>query len=157
MPQIFKGSYRASSKKSRRKYAKAYLIKKCRCKKVFNTIKFIQALGASVLVTIVVSFIIGFIPIESYGLFLFIQTLITYGSMGFFAAKWNPKTPYTAAYLGALIISVCSLLLSHYVFNIFVFTNPDGVASSLSLAVVVSLFVAFLSTFIPSKREGALQ
>ena len=124
---------------------------------MFNTIKFLQALGASLLVTIVVSFIIGFIPMNGMNLFLLIQMVLTYGSMGYFASKMTPQTPYTAAYLGALIISVISLLLSHYVFNILVFTDPQGIARSLSLAVLTSLLVSYIFTVIRAKREGVPQ
>ena len=124
---------------------------------MFNTIKFLQALGASLLVTIIVSFIIGFIPINSINLFVFIQLLLTYGAMGYFAAKWNPQTPYTAAYLGALVIAVASFLLSHYVFNILVFTDPEGIARSLTFAVLTSLLAAYIYTVIRTRREGVLQ
>ena len=124
---------------------------------MFNPIKFIQALGASLLVTIVLSFIIGFIPMKSMNLFFLIQMVLTYGSMGFFASRWNPQTPYTAAYLGAVIISVMSLLLSHYVFNILVFTDPAGISRSFSLAVLTSLLVSYICTVIRTRREGVLQ
>lgn len=122
----------------------------------FDTMKFFQAVGVSILLTIVISFLLGFIPIESYGVFLFIQTILTYGSMGFFAAKWNTKTPFTAAYLGAVIIAIISFILSHFIFNILVFSNPEGIARSLSYAVIVSLLFAAATVFIRKKREGVL-
>lgn len=123
---------------------------------MFNMMKFFQAVGASILLTVAISFLLGFIPIESYGLFLFIQTILTYGSMGFFAAKWNTETPYTAAYLGAIVITFFSFILSHFVFNILVFSDPEGIGRSLSYAVIVSLLFAVSTVFIRKKREGVL-
>lgn len=124
---------------------------------MFNIIKFLQAVGASLLVTIGLSFIIGFIPMASFGLFLFMQTLLAYGSMGYFAAKWNPDTPYSAAYFGSFILCLINLLVSHYVFNIFVFTDPEGISRSMTLAVLISLLFAYIFTAIRTKREGVLQ
>lgn len=121
---------------------------------MFNLIKFIQAVGVSILLTVVVSFVLGFFSIGNYGVFILIQTVLTYGSLGFFTAKWNPKTPYTAAYFGALLISFLSLLLSHFVFNILVFVDPEGISRSMSLAVIVSLAFAAVTVFIQTKREG---
>ncbi|RHW39910.1 hypothetical protein D1B33_03420 [Lysinibacillus yapensis] len=109
------------------------------------------------MLTIVISFLLSFIPMESYGLFLLIQTILTYGSVGLFAAKWNPETPYTAAYLGAIMIAFISFLLSHFVFNILVFADPEGIARSLSYAVIVSLLFACGTDLFRKKREGALQ
>ena len=70
---------------------------------MFNLKNFLQAVGASILLTIVVSFLLGFINLGSYGVFLFVQTILTYGSIGYFSAKWNRETPYTAAYFGAIL------------------------------------------------------
>jgi len=123
---------------------------------LFHTIKFFQTIGVSILLTIVISFLLGFIPIESYGLFLFIQTILTYGSIGFFAAIWNPETPYTAAYLGAIVIVFISFLVSHFVFNILVFADPQGIGMNLSYAVIVSLLFAAATVVIRKKREGVL-
>ncbi|QCR31542.1 hypothetical protein [Lysinibacillus sp. SGAir0095] len=124
---------------------------------MFNAIKFFQAIGASFLVTVIVSFLLGFFQIGHFGFFLFLQTIITYGSMGFFASKWNSETPYTAAYLGAVIMSFISILLSHFVFHIYIFTDPNGIARSMSIAVLVSLLVAYICTLIRTKREEVLQ
>lgn len=123
---------------------------------MFNTIKFFQALGASMLLTIVLSFLLGFIPMDSYGLFIVIQTVLTYGSTGFFTAKWNAETPYTAAFLGAIVIAFISFMVSHFVFNILVFANPEGIARSLSYAVIVSLLFAGGTDLIHKKREGVI-
>ncbi|MFC7685693.1 hypothetical protein [Ureibacillus sp. GCM10028918] len=123
---------------------------------MFNTIKFFQAVGASFLVTIIVSFILGFFQFGSYGLFLFVQTIITYGSMGFFASRLNTETPYTAAYLGAIFMSFISILFSHFVLHVYIFTDPNGIARSMSLAVLVSLLFAYITTLIRTKREEVL-
>ncbi|KGR76453.1 hypothetical protein [Ureibacillus sinduriensis] len=123
---------------------------------MFNTMKFFQTIGVSILLTIVISFLLGFLPIESYGLFLFVQIVLTYGCVGFFAAIWNTETPYTAAYLGSIVIVFINLLVSHFVFNILVFADPEGIGMSLSSAVIVSLLFAVVTVFIRNKREGVL-
>jgi len=122
---------------------------------MFNTKKFFQAMGMSILLTIVISFILGFFPIN-YGIFLTIQTILTYGSMGYFAVRWNSETPYTSAYLGALLLSLLNLVVSFLLFNIDVFGNPEGIVSSISFAVIVSLSFATATAFLKSKREGVL-
>ncbi|MEO4054203.1 hypothetical protein AAFN87_12240 [Solibacillus sp. CAU 1738] len=118
--------------------------------------KFLQAVGVSILLTVVISFILGFIPINNFAIFLFIQTILAYGSIGYFGAKWNLQAPYTAAYLGAVVIALINLLLSHFIFNILVFVDAGSIARSISLAVIVSMMFAVVTIFIKNKREGAL-
>ena len=122
---------------------------------MFNIKNFLQAVGASILLTITVSFLLGFFELENFWVFFFIQTIITYGSIGYFAAKWNRETPYTAAYLGAIIIALISFIISHYVFNIEVLIDSEAIGSSLSYAVIVSLLFAAITVPILNRREGA--
>lgn len=122
---------------------------------MFNLKNFLQAVGASILLTISISFLLGFIDLGSYGVFLFVQTILTYGSVGYFAAKWNRETPYTAAYFGAIVIALISFILSNYVFNIAVLLDSEGIGSSLSYAVIVSILFAAITVPIQKRREGA--
>lgn len=124
--------------------------------KMFNTMKFFQAIGVSILLTVVVTFIVSLIPFGSVGFLLLFQMILIYGSVGFFCARWNPATPYTAAYLGAVLLSFSSFLLYQFVFNIFIFADPDGIGRSMSLAVVFSLLFAYITVLIRKKREGVL-
>ena len=123
---------------------------------MFNLKNFLQAVGASILLTIFVSFILGFINLGSYGMFLFVQSILTYGSVGYFSAKWNRKTPYTAAYFGAIVIALISFIISNYVFNIAILLDSEGIGSNLSYAVIVSLIFAAITVPIQNRREGAI-
>ena len=123
---------------------------------MFNLKNFLQAVGASILLTIFVSFILGFIDLGSYGMFLFIQSILTYGSVGYFSAKWNRETPYTAAYFGAIVIALISFIISNYVFNIAILLDSEGIGSNLSYAVIVSLIFATITVPIQNRREGAI-
>lgn len=123
---------------------------------MFNLKNFLQAVGASILLTIFVSFILGFIDLGSYGMFLFIQSILTYGSVGYFSAKWNRETPYTAAYFGAIVIALISFIISNYVFNIAILLDSEGIGSNLSYAVIVSLIFAAITVPIQNRREGAI-
>ena len=123
---------------------------------MFNLKNFLQAVGASILLTIFVSFILGFIDLGSYGMFLFVQSILTYGSVGYFSAKWNRETPYTAAYFGAIVIALISFIISNYVFNIAILLDSEGIGSNLSYAVIVSLIFAAITVPIQNRREGAI-
>ena len=123
---------------------------------MFNLKNFLQAVGASILLTIFVSFILGFIDLGSYGMFLFIQSILTYGSVGYFSAKWNRETPYTAAYFGAIVIALISFIISNYVFNIAILLDSEGIGSNLSYAVIVSLIFAAITVPIQNRREGVI-
>ena len=123
---------------------------------MFNLKNFLQAVGASILLTIFISFLLGFIDLGSFGVFMFVQTIITYGSIGYFAAKWNRETPYTAAYFGAIAIALISFVISNYVFNIAVLVDSEAIGSSLSYAVIVSLIFAAITVPIQNRGEGAI-
>lgn len=128
-------------------------MKGCESRTMFETKRFLQALGLSLLVAVFVSIILGIIQFQHYVLFIIIQLLAFYGSMGFFAVFFNSKTPFTASYLGALIIAVLNLLFSNFVFNIMVFVNPASVNSVLSFAVLTSLFVTGITLFFKNRNE----
>ena len=120
---------------------------------MFETKKFLQALGLSLLIAIFVSIILGIIQFEYYALFLLIQMFAFYGTMGFFAVIFNPKTPFIASYLGALIIAVLNLLFSNFVFDIMVFINPASINNILSFAVMTALLVTAVTLFFKNRNE----
>jgi len=122
---------------------------------MFEVKKFLQTVGISIFITVIFSIMIGFIQIPSYGWYVALQMIITYGSLGYFAAKWNPKTPYTAAFLGATVVSILSLCISYFMFSILVFWDPAGIGRSMSLAVTLTMAVTALTVFIQQKKEGA--
>ena len=123
---------------------------------MFNLKNFLQAIGASILLTISISFLLGFFDLGSFGVFLFVQTILTYGSIGYFAAKWNRETPYTAAYFGAIVIVLISFVISNYIFNVAILVDSEAIGSSLSYAIIVSIIFAAITVLIQNRREGAV-
>jgi len=123
---------------------------------MFNLKNFLQAIGASILLTISISFLLGFFDLGSFGVFLFVQTILTYGSIGYFAAKWNRETPYTAAYFGAIVIVLISFVISNYIFNVAILVDSEAIGSSLSYAIIVSIIFAAITVLIQNRREGAI-
>lgn len=123
---------------------------------MFNMKNFFQTIGISIFITIIFSVMIGFIKIPSYNWFVAVQMLITYGSLGYFAAKWSPKTPYTVAFLGATVVSIVSLCVAYFMFDILVFWDPEGIGRSMSLAVTLTIIVTAITLFVQQKREVAV-
>ena len=123
---------------------------------MFNLKNFLQAIGASILLTISISFLLGFFDLGSFGVFLFVQTILTYGSIGYFAAKWNRETPYTAAYFGAIVIVLISFVISNYIFNVAILVDSEAIGSSLSYAIIVSIIFAAITVLTQNRREGAM-
>lgn len=126
---------------------------------MFSSRKLLQAVGVSLLITIVISFIVGFFPIPSFSGYVFFQMLITYGSLGYFSAKWNSKTPYTAAFLGGTIVSILSLFTAYFMFNVIILWDPEGVSRSISLAILFTMLVTVVTVFIQQiqlKKAGSL-
>lgn len=124
---------------------------------MFETKKFLQILGISILITVITSIAMGLGRIENYLLFLIIQWLITYGSLGVLSAIWMSKTPYFSAYLGAVVISLLNILFSYFVFNIMVFVDPNGIYRSLSWAVILALTASFITKFLVSRTKVQTQ
>ncbi|MCG7344230.1 hypothetical protein MHZ92_08800 [Sporosarcina sp. ACRSL] len=118
---------------------------------MFETKKFLQAVGLSLLISVVVSTILGLVQFEHQMVFLIIQMLSFYGTMGFFAVVFNPKTPFIASYLGALIIAMLNILFANFVFGIWMFVNPTSINNILSFAVLTALSVTSITLFIKNR------
>lgn len=119
---------------------------------MFELKSFLQAVGLSLLISLIISIILGLIQFENYTLFLFIQMLSFYGTMGFFAVFFNPKTPFIASYLGAVIIALLNILFSNFVFGIWMFVNPASINNILSFAVMTALCVTAITLFIRNRN-----
>ena len=123
---------------------------------MFSMRKLMQAIGASILITVLVSFIIGFFNIPSFNGYIVFQMILTYGSLGYFSVKWNPKTPYTAAFLGATIVSILSTLTSYFLLNVLVWWDPAGIGRSMTWAVLLTLLVAIITVYMKQRKAGTL-
>ncbi|MFX3673027.1 MAG: hypothetical protein ACE3JQ_01085 [Paenisporosarcina sp.] len=123
---------------------------------MFNMKKFLQVIGVSIIINVIFSIVMGLSNMENYLLFVFVQMVVTYGSLGVFSVMWVPKTPYISAYLGAVIISLLNILFAYYVFNIMVFVDPEGINRSMSWAVILALITAFITNFVMNKKMGQI-
>lgn len=123
---------------------------------MFSMRKLMQAIGASILITVLFSFIIGFFNIPSFNGYIVFQMILTYGSLGYFSVKWNPKTPYTAAFLGATIISILSIFTSYFLLNVLVLWDPAGIGRSMTWAVLLTLLVAIITVYMKQRKAGTL-
>lgn len=122
---------------------------------MFETKKFLQVLGISILITVIVSVILGFTKMENYLLFVTIQWVMTYGSIGILSAWWMNNTPYFSAYLGAVIMALLNMLFSYFIFNIMIFVDPEGVNRSLSWAVIIALTTSFITHYLIKRTKGS--
>ncbi len=100
---------------------------------MFDAKGFIQALGISILLTVIVSFIIGTIQVLAMEWTIIISFLVSYISIGIFGPMWNRKAPYFAAFLGGITLTVINFLFSIFVLRIPVFLNPDVVRDNLTV------------------------
>ncbi|WP_147640302.1 hypothetical protein [Paenisporosarcina sp. HGH0030] len=123
---------------------------------MFSMRKLMQAIGASILITVLFSFIIGFFNIPSFNGYIVFQMILTYVSLGYFSVKWNPKTPYTAAFLGATIVSILSILTSYFLLNVLVLWDPAGIGRSMTWAVLLTLLVAIITVYMKQRKAGTL-
>jgi hypothetical protein len=123
---------------------------------MFQTKKFLQIVGISMINTFLISFVLGLINFDSYAVFLIIQLLVTYGTIGILSVLWLPQTPYTAAYLGATSIALLNILFSYYIFNIMVFADPSAINRSMSWAVITSILFVYITKLIKSKNERGM-
>lgn len=121
---------------------------------MFQTKKFLQMLGIAIISTFFLSILMGLLNFDGYTIFITLQLLITYGTIGVLSVFWLPDTPYISAYLGAITMSLLNILFSYYIFNVLIFADPTGINSSMSWAVIVSMVFAFSTKFIISKQES---
>ena len=121
---------------------------------MFQTKKFLRMLGIVIISTFFLSMILGLLNVDAYYVFITLQLLITYGTIGVLSVLWLPNTPYISAYLGAITMSLLNILFSYYIFNVMIFADPTGINASMSWAVIVSMVFAFSTKFIRSKQES---
>lgn len=122
---------------------------------MFRLGKLVQAIGVSILITVLFSFIIGFFNIPSFTGYIFFQMMLTYGSLGYFAVKWNPDTPYTAAFLGATIVSILSIFTAYFLLNILVLWDPAGISRSMTWAILLTMLVAVITVYVKQRKAGS--
>ncbi|HLR07658.1 MAG TPA: hypothetical protein VK136_00120 [Bacillota bacterium] len=120
---------------------------------MFNFRGFIQTIGVSLIITMVYSFIIGFFNLMSVEWSIFTTFIVSYGSVGVFAPLWNRQTPYFAAFLSAVVLTVLNLLFSIIVLRIQVLAKPDIVNENLFSSTTFTMLIAFLFMQINKRIE----
>lgn len=120
---------------------------------MFSFRGFIQTIGVSLIIVLVFSFIIGFFNLFPVEWVVFSTFIVSYGSVGVLAPMWNKRTPYFAAFLSAVVLTVLNLLFSVMVLRIPILFEPNVVNENLLSSVVFALIVAFLFLKINQRIE----
>lgn len=121
---------------------------------MFNLKGLIQAIGIVLLVTILTSFLIGFINIGSIPIIILAQFFITNVLIGIIAPIKNTQTPYTAAFLGSVTLTVLNYIVAYYMFNIYVLADPTQINNNLLLSTSIALITAlFYKKLMLEKRR----
>src|SRR5699024_559063 len=105
------------------------------------------------IITMVYSFIIGFFNLMSVEWSIFTTVIVSYGSVGVFAPLWNRQTPYFAAFLSAVVLTVLNLIFSLIVLLIQVLAKPDIVNENLFSSTTFTMLIAFLFMQINKRIE----
>lgn len=120
---------------------------------MFSFRGFIQTIGVSLIIVLVYSFIIGFFNLFPVEWVVFSTFIVSYGSVGVLAPLWNRQTPYFAAFLSAVVLTVLNLLFSVLVLRIPVLFEPNIVNENLLSSVVFAMIIAFFSMKINQRIE----
>ncbi|MEI5907457.1 hypothetical protein WAK64_10350 [Bacillus spongiae] len=112
---------------------------------MFNFKGLIQSVGIVLLITILFSFFIGFFNIGSIPIIILVQFFITNALIGLLAPFKNIQTPYTAAFLGSITLTVINYVVAYFIFNIYVLANPAQISNNLLLSTSVALITALFS------------
>src|SRR5699024_4320729 len=120
---------------------------------MFNFRGFIQTIGVSLIITMVYSFIIGFFNLMSVEWSIFTTFIVSYGCVGVFVSFWYRQTPYFAAFLSAVVLTVLNLLFSIIVLRIQVLAKPYIVNENLFSSTTFTMLIAFLFMQINKRIE----
>lgn len=120
---------------------------------MFNLKKFIEALGISVIVTIIAGFIIGFFEFPSVEGVIYINFIITYVTVGILMPLFNRKVPYTAAFLGAISMTLINIIFSINVLQLPIFVYPEIVNENLLASTIATMLTAVIVVSILNRRE----
>ena len=120
---------------------------------MFNLKKFIEALGISVIITIIAGFIIGFFEFPSVEGVIYINFIITYVTVGILMPLFNRKVPYTAAFLGAISMTLINIIFSINVLQLPIFVYPEIVNENLLASTIATMITAVIVVSILNRRE----
>ncbi|GAA0497262.1 hypothetical protein GCM10008986_25290 [Salinibacillus aidingensis] len=120
---------------------------------MFQFTGLIRAMGASIFLTIVISFLLGLMNVLNVQGTIIAAFLITYVSIGILAPLWNRETPYFATFMGSLTLTVLNFIFSIVVLHIPVFTSPLEVNDQITASIVTSFITAFLMITILKRME----
>jgi len=120
---------------------------------MFNLKKFIEALGISVIITIIAGFIIGFFEFPTVEGVIYINFIITYVTVGILMPLFNRKVPYTAAFLGAISMTLINIIFSINVLQLPIFVYPEIVNENLLASTIATMLTAVIVVSILNRRE----
>ncbi|GAA0465641.1 hypothetical protein [Alkalibacillus silvisoli] len=120
---------------------------------MFSLRAFIQAIGVSLIITIVISFLMGFFSLFAFEWMIIISFLVSYISIGILASLWNMKTPYFAAFLGCITLTVINFIFSNFVLSIPILLNPALIQENFIYSTFVSMLTAIIVIPIIKRRE----
>lgn|SRR5690554_3354733 len=120
---------------------------------MFNLKKFIEALGISVIITIIAGFIIGFFEFPTVEGVIYINFIITYVTVGILMPLFNRKVPYTAAFLGAISMTLINIIFSINVLQLPIFVYPEIVNENLLASTIATMITAVIVVAILNRRE----
>ncbi len=120
---------------------------------MFNLKKFIEALGISVIITIIAGFIIGFFEFPTVEGVIYINFIITYVTVGILMPLFNRKVPYTAAFLGAISMTLINIIFSINVLQLPIFVYPEIVNENLLASTIATMITAVIVVSILNRRE----
>lgn len=121
---------------------------------MFSLKGLLRTIGVSLLSTIFVSFILGFLNINNVVLSIGLIFIVSYITVGITAPIWNPLTPYFASYIGSLILTILNFIVAIYTLDTFVFFNPEGINNSIVISSMTSLLTTFIFIQIMKKKTG---
>lgn len=120
---------------------------------MFNLKKFIEALGISVIITVIAAFIIGFFEFPTVEGVIYINFIITYVTVGILMPLFNRKVPYTAAFLGAISMTLINIIFSINVLQLPIFVYPEIVNENLLASTIATMITAVIVVAILNRRE----
>ncbi|RLQ91158.1 hypothetical protein [Falsibacillus albus] len=123
---------------------------------MFNLKGLLQAMGVSLLLTIIISLVIGMVNSLSITIAVVLMFIASYVSLGVLSPKWNRATPYFASFIGAITLSLINFWFASRFMGVEILTNPEAVNKSLVFSTLTSLITTYIVLQIQRKRNESV-
>jgi hypothetical protein len=121
---------------------------------MFSLKGLLQAVGITLLFTIITSFIIGLLNMQSLPVIIYFLFLFSNVVIGIIAPLKNKRTPYAAAFFGSVSLTVLNYSAAYYMFNVYVLADPVQINNNLLLSTSLSLLAALFVMKIVNRKLG---